>query len=151
MQLQVGCRAPNALPVNPLSIMSDFVFVGSAPNVRPDGLDEKLDFVGAHSMDPKMLPNTIDYGVQYVFYKRLPIDNDSFASDVLPERIRKASLTLVGQPSIAHFFEGGTIFKVQFEYKGKRGLIYNHVDPRLHEAEYRSEWSEHDYVLVLMK
>lgn len=145
----IGCRGRETKPANPLNLMSGFVLVGTAPHVRPRGLDDKLPFVASHGLDPQTMPNQIQFGVQYIFHRRLPVDDEELALTVFPGRIKEAGMKIVGKPSITYFIEGGPIFKIQFEHKGRTGLIYNNVDVRLREASYRNEWSEHDYVLVL--
>lgn len=146
-----GCEKRTTNTHNPIDIMSGFVFVGTASHVRPEGLDERLPFVGAHGFDPLGLPNQIEPHIQYIFHKPLPVDDEKLALKVFPNRMKQAGMKMIGEPSITYFVEGGPLFRIEFEYRGSIGLLFNYPDPRLREVEHRSEWSEHDYVLVLMK
>ena len=134
-----------------LKLMSGLVFVGTAPHVRPTGLSPKLPFVGEHGLESQQLPATLDAGVQYIFHGRLPLDDEQFATSILPARIRDGGLKIVSGPEITFLFGGGTVFKIQFKDGSRVGLIYSSIDERLSTPTTRESWSTHDYVLVFPK
>jgi hypothetical protein len=82
---------------------------------------------------------TLDRGYVYLFRKAQEFDDEDLALSVLPSRLSATGATLLKSPrspaELMTLIVGGPLFRIEFDWEGQRGIIYN----RLGSVDERSE------------
>jgi hypothetical protein len=124
-----------------IDALSDFVFVGS-------GISEPLK-APPHKMEAVSLPSDYKTGFQYVFHYRRSAQSENIYK-TLRARLQSKGITITSPDATSDRYLGGPAFRISFEGKGFKGVIYNTLDGQIvNSASLSKEWTEDDYILVL--
>jgi len=127
--------------------LSDFVLVGTGQGrLETDGSIDTT-YIAPHNEKQHSRPERLEKGVQYVFHRKAPVENESLALRDLPERLSKMGFKIIWAPKstsdMLHLYYGGPIFHIKFSARDQEFLIFNQV----HMMDIEG-WTDHDYVLV---
>jgi hypothetical protein len=146
-----GCRLGTRLiPGSRLEpVFHEFLFVERQP----------LSTLFAAGFDPasiQHIPSRFEPGYRYVFLHKGPIDNVQMATQVLPERMKKAGFQVFSYPNryteLKDVFAGGPLFSISFQADGLNCKFFNAVDPLIMRNEqFGKEWGSDVYVLEIFQ
>ena len=85
---------------NVLAVLSDFTFVGSGQAKFNDDGSIDTTYRIPHDENEQPKPQNPAQGVQYVFHHRVPIDDESLALQVFPDKLTKMGFSQIFSLSI---------------------------------------------------
>jgi hypothetical protein len=97
------------------------------------------------------LPETFSAGVPYMFL--LPLQSRSLGQwPEFENRLKRAGARITKVPrsggDLANITSGGPLFRLEFEYNGRRGAVFSEIEPRIRLSDTLStSWTTERYVL----
>lgn len=149
MSLNVGCsKRPSP---KPLAVFAAFVYVGEGPYSQGANPETAAP---PHGEIELPLPKQLDFGKQYIFHPRRPVDDETLALETLPATMRSLGLHVTAAPKspadMIYLFVGGPLFTIQVKDGDHTAYIFNVLCPQLMAAERRGGPEiEEDYVLAI--
>lgn len=129
-------------------IFSDFAYVGefSGETFAPPPHDGR-----SRSLPVFLKPDTL-----YVFHNPRKVDEQEFATGILPARLCAAGFTVLKAPAtlqdLVFVDPGGAVWKIRFRFGSQHGALYNVLDKkRYHEPSTTASTDTDDYILKIDK
>lgn len=142
-----ACRGADK---NPLAVLSDFTFAGSGQAKFNDDRSIDTTYRIPHDENEQPKPQNLTQGVQYVFHHRAPVDDESLALKVLPEKLTMMGFKITKAPKstsdLMYLYLGGPLFYIKFSDGNREFAIFNQL-----ATSHSDTWAIHDYNVIRIR